>query len=166
MNPHPSGGGLYCRGERLRYESCNTWDCPPPGEEKDGVGGTTTDLVAAMSFDFRREQCAVYDGKNFNIDGVPDTVKWVPKYTGSKWLGRSDKKSCPSHSSTCTTVYVLNMAELACPSRHALTTTSTFFPLCEKVFAPIHKETDSLSRPTFMSPFLVLPADRLCELPS
>ena len=35
---------------------------------------------------FRHEQCQAYNGNNFKIEGLPDDVKWVPKYTGSKWF--------------------------------------------------------------------------------
>ena len=65
-NPSPSGAGLYCLGARVRYESCNTWECP------------------IRSQDSRLEQCQVYDGNNFNLVGIAADVKWLPKYTGSK----------------------------------------------------------------------------------
>ena len=64
--PEPTKGGLYCTGDRVRYESCNTQDCP------------------RGSKDFRLEQCQQFNGKNFDMDGVPENVKWVPKYTGSE----------------------------------------------------------------------------------
>ncbi len=85
-SPTPANGGLYCRGERLRYDSCNTWDCPAPrgGDSGGGVGDRSGKHDKATFFDFRQEQCAVFDGNNFNIEGVPDTVRWVPKYTGSE----------------------------------------------------------------------------------
>ena len=34
--------------------------------------------------DFRHQQCQRFNGNNFNIDGVPPWINWVPKYTGSK----------------------------------------------------------------------------------
>ena len=64
--PAPANGGLYCKGDRVQYESCSTQDCP------------------AGSRDFRLEQCEEYNGKNFDIEGVPRDVRWVPKYTSSK----------------------------------------------------------------------------------
>ncbi|CAG7721092.1 unnamed protein product, partial [Allacma fusca] len=63
-NPAPSNGGRYCTGPRVRYESCNTHECD--NESKD----------------YRSEQCAQYNYDNFNIQGLPKDVQWVPKYTG------------------------------------------------------------------------------------
>ena len=31
--PSPQNGGLYCVGDRKRYESCDTWDCPRGANE-------------------------------------------------------------------------------------------------------------------------------------
>ena len=64
-NPTPLNGGLYCTGDRLRYESCHTQDCH-------------------QASDLRLEQCRAYNGNNFNIDDLPAWVEWVPKYTDSK----------------------------------------------------------------------------------
>ena len=64
-NPTPANGGLYCLGDRLRYESCNTKDCH-------------------KAVDFRLEQCKVFDGNNFQIADLPPWVQWVPHYRGSK----------------------------------------------------------------------------------
>ena len=66
-SPPPVGGGLFCIGPRVRYDSCHTWECPPESD------------------DFRLDQCRVFDGNNFDIEGVPKDVKWVPKYTGSQF---------------------------------------------------------------------------------
>lgn len=30
-SPKPMNRGSYCLGESVRYESCNTMDCPPGG---------------------------------------------------------------------------------------------------------------------------------------
>lgn len=68
-NPKPRNGGKYCVGPRVRYESCNTFECPG-----NSTGG----------FDFRGSQCGAYDGDNFNIHGLPEDVVWVPKYNGSE----------------------------------------------------------------------------------
>ena len=68
-DPSPSGTGLYCLGDRVRYESCNTLDCP-------------MDKVQ----DSRLEQCQAFNGNNFNMVGIPSNVKWLPKYTGSKFI--------------------------------------------------------------------------------
>ncbi|XP_038060636.1 A disintegrin and metalloproteinase with thrombospondin motifs 9-like [Patiria miniata] len=62
--PVPQNGGKYCIGRRARFGSCNSRPCP------DG------------SIPFREEQCAAYNGNNFNIQGVPRDVRWVAKYTG------------------------------------------------------------------------------------
>ncbi|XP_043232407.1 A disintegrin and metalloproteinase with thrombospondin motifs 9-like isoform X4 [Amphibalanus amphitrite] len=64
--PVPSNGGTYCLGQRVRYESCNRQECPKG------------------SVDFREAQCATFNGNNFNIQGLPSDVQWVPKYTGIK----------------------------------------------------------------------------------
>ena len=62
-NPPPSHGGLYCTGDRVRYQSCNTDKCPP---------GTT---------DFRQEQCQEYNKVKHNITDLPQNVNWIAKYT-------------------------------------------------------------------------------------
>ena len=63
-NPVPSGSGLYCIGDRVKYESCNTWKC-------------------LSSSDSRLEQCEAFNGNNFNMVGIANDVRWLPKYTGS-----------------------------------------------------------------------------------
>ena len=92
-NPSPSRGGLYCTGDRVRYESCNIWDCQEDAEDfRSAVTLTAISLYGVCvcrpfpdgQTHFRQEQCAVFDGNNFDIDGVPTSVKWVPKYTSSK----------------------------------------------------------------------------------
>uniref|UniRef100_A0A8D2Q561 ADAM metallopeptidase with thrombospondin type 1 motif 9 n=1 Tax=Varanus komodoensis TaxID=61221 RepID=A0A8D2Q561_VARKO len=62
--PEPKNGGRYCVGRRMKFKSCNTEPCPKQKK------------------DFRDEQCAVFDGKHFNINGLPPNVRWVPKYSG------------------------------------------------------------------------------------
>ena len=64
-NPTPLNGGLYCTGDRLRYESCHTKDCH-------------------QASDLRLEQCKAYNANNFKIDDLPAWVEWVPKYTDSE----------------------------------------------------------------------------------
>lgn len=63
-SPTPVNGGKYCVGQRIRYESCNTQACPP-GEA-----------------DFREQQCSAFNGNSFDLGGLPDDVRWVPKYGG------------------------------------------------------------------------------------
>ncbi|CAL8108656.1 unnamed protein product [Orchesella dallaii] len=65
-NPKPRNGGKYCVGPRVKYESCNTHEC----------------ANTSISFDFRASQCAAFNGDNFNINGLPEDVTWVPKYNG------------------------------------------------------------------------------------
>lgn len=65
----PKNGGKYCVGRRMKFKSCNTEPC------------------SKLKKDFRDEQCADFDGKHFNINGLPTNVRWVPKYSGSKWGG-------------------------------------------------------------------------------
>uniref|UniRef100_A0ACB8EH31 Uncharacterized protein n=1 Tax=Sphaerodactylus townsendi TaxID=933632 RepID=A0ACB8EH31_9SAUR len=48
----------------MKFKSCNTDPC------------------SKQKKDFRDEQCAVFDGKHFNINGLPPNVRWVPKYSG------------------------------------------------------------------------------------
>ncbi|XP_078001337.1 A disintegrin and metalloproteinase with thrombospondin motifs 9-like [Glandiceps talaboti] len=63
-NPVPQNGGKYCLGRRTKYRSCRTKSCP--GGERD----------------FREQQCSKYDGQHFNMNGLPPSVRWVPKYSG------------------------------------------------------------------------------------
>ena len=37
------------------------------------------------STDFRERQCSQFNGKHFNIHGLNSDVKWVAKYSASKW---------------------------------------------------------------------------------
>uniref|UniRef100_A0A3B3V505 ADAM metallopeptidase with thrombospondin type 1 motif 9 n=1 Tax=Poecilia latipinna TaxID=48699 RepID=A0A3B3V505_9TELE len=62
--PVPRSGGMYCVGRRMKFRSCNSEPC------------------SKQKKDFREEQCAVFDGKHFNINGLPPNVRWVPKYSG------------------------------------------------------------------------------------
>lgn len=63
----PRNGGKFCVGRRMKFRSCNTEPCPRGRK------------------DFREEQCSQFDGKHFNINGLPPTVRWVPKYSGSEY---------------------------------------------------------------------------------
>ncbi|MCL4155553.1 UNVERIFIED_CONTAM: hypothetical protein GTU68_066584, partial [Idotea baltica] len=65
-SPKPKFGGHFCVGERVRYESCKSRDCP--------IG----------SLDFRSHQCKHFNGKNFGLPEIPEDVKWIPKYADSK----------------------------------------------------------------------------------
>ena len=62
----PRNGGKFCVGRRMKFRSCNTEPCPRGRR------------------DFREEQCSHFDGKHFNINGLPPAVRWVPKYSGSE----------------------------------------------------------------------------------
>ncbi|XP_060742765.1 A disintegrin and metalloproteinase with thrombospondin motifs 20-like [Tachysurus vachellii] len=62
--PEPRNGGRFCVGRRMKFRSCNTEPCPRDRR------------------DFREEQCSQFDGKHFNISGLPSVVRWVPKYSG------------------------------------------------------------------------------------
>ncbi|KAM3936724.1 A disintegrin and metalloproteinase with thrombospondin motifs 9-like [Leptodactylus fuscus] len=48
----------------MKFKSCNTEPC------------------SKQKKDFREEQCSDFDGKHFNINGLPPNVRWVPKYSG------------------------------------------------------------------------------------
>lgn len=65
-SPPPANGGKYCTGPRIKYQSCNTYDCPPD------------------SVDFRDEQCAAKNNNSYGIPGLGPNVKWVPKYGQSQ----------------------------------------------------------------------------------
>lgn len=60
----PTYGGRYCVGQRERYRSCNTMDCPidTPG--------------------FRELQCSAFDFRDTGIHGASRNGKWFPKYEG------------------------------------------------------------------------------------
>uniref|UniRef100_A0A0P6J9Z7 A disintegrin and metalloproteinase with thrombospondin motifs 9 preproprotein n=1 Tax=Heterocephalus glaber TaxID=10181 RepID=A0A0P6J9Z7_HETGA len=62
--PEPRHGGKYCVGRRMKFKSCSLEPC------------------LKQKQDFRDEQCAHFDGKHFNINGLLPTVRWVPKYSG------------------------------------------------------------------------------------
>ncbi|XP_026161930.1 A disintegrin and metalloproteinase with thrombospondin motifs 9 [Mastacembelus armatus] len=62
--PVPRNGGMYCVGRRMKFRSCNSEPC------------------SKQKRDFREEQCAAFDGRHFNINGLPPNVRWVPKYSG------------------------------------------------------------------------------------
>ncbi|XP_057217924.1 A disintegrin and metalloproteinase with thrombospondin motifs 9 [Triplophysa rosa] len=62
--PVPRNGGKYCVGRRMKFRSCNSEPC------------------SKQKRDFREEQCASFDGRHFNINGLPPNVRWVPKYSG------------------------------------------------------------------------------------
>ncbi|KAB5536845.1 hypothetical protein PHYPO_G00112000 [Pangasianodon hypophthalmus] len=62
--PVPRNGGQYCVGRRMKFRSCNSEPC------------------SKQRRDFREEQCAAFDGRHFNINGLPPNVRWVPKYSG------------------------------------------------------------------------------------
>lgn len=64
----PRNGGMYCVGRRMKFRSCNSEPC------------------SRQKKDFREEQCAAFDGRHFNINGLPPNVRWVPKYSGSELL--------------------------------------------------------------------------------
>lgn len=55
-------------GRRMKFRSCNSEPC------------------SKQKKDFREEQCAAFDGRHFNINGLPPNVRWVPKYSGSERL--------------------------------------------------------------------------------
>ncbi|XP_071191355.1 A disintegrin and metalloproteinase with thrombospondin motifs 9-like [Salvelinus alpinus] len=68
--PVPKNGGKYCVGRRMKFRSCNSEPC------------------SKQKKDFREEQCAAFDGRHFNINGLPPNVRWVPKYSGIQMKDR------------------------------------------------------------------------------
>lgn len=63
-SPVPTNGGKYCIGNRIKYKSCNTQECLPDAA------------------DFRGEQCANFNNKNYGITGIVENDTWIPKYGG------------------------------------------------------------------------------------
>nr|XP_005999977.1 PREDICTED: A disintegrin and metalloproteinase with thrombospondin motifs 8 isoform X2 [Latimeria chalumnae] len=63
-DPEPENGGKYCEGQRAKYQSCNTHDCPKNNGKS-----------------FREEQCEKYNSYNF-IDMSGNVIEWIPKYAG------------------------------------------------------------------------------------
>ncbi|NXD11044.1 ATS8 metalloproteinase, partial [Nothocercus nigrocapillus] len=62
-SPRPRHGGRYCEGQRARYQSCRTEECPPDGKS------------------FREQQCEKYNSYNLT-DPQGERLEWVPKYAG------------------------------------------------------------------------------------
>ncbi|XP_034187688.1 A disintegrin and metalloproteinase with thrombospondin motifs 9 isoform X1 [Osmia lignaria lignaria] len=62
-NPPPQNYGKYCVGERVKYRSCATKECPG-------------------NHDFREQQCSQFDNNNLNILNLTKDVKWHAKYRG------------------------------------------------------------------------------------
>ncbi|CAA93287.2 A disintegrin and metalloproteinase with thrombospondin motifs gon-1 [Caenorhabditis elegans] len=62
-SPKPRNGGKYCVGQRERYRSCNTQECPWDTQP------------------YREVQCSEFNNKDIGIQGVASTnTHWVPKY--------------------------------------------------------------------------------------
>ncbi|XP_054853798.1 A disintegrin and metalloproteinase with thrombospondin motifs 8 [Eublepharis macularius] len=61
-NPVPSNGGKYCEGQRIKYQSCHTEECPPNDKS------------------FREEQCEKYNSNSTELNG--SGREWVPMYSG------------------------------------------------------------------------------------
>ncbi|XP_060107206.1 A disintegrin and metalloproteinase with thrombospondin motifs 8 [Heteronotia binoei] len=61
-NPMPRNGGKYCEGQRIKYQSCHTDECPPNDKS------------------FREEQCEKYNSNSTELDGHGQ--EWVPMYSG------------------------------------------------------------------------------------
>ena len=64
-DPPPRHGGRYCRGDNVRYTSCNTQHCSASGVDT-----------------FRDDQCAAHNNNNKNIPNISRHVKWRPTYNG------------------------------------------------------------------------------------
>jgi thrombospondin motif-containing protein 9 len=62
-----------CIGHKVQYRSCNTQDCPDDAS------------------DIRGDQCSSYNNNNFNLQGIPENVKWLPKY------GLDKNQQCKLH---------------------------------------------------------------------
>ncbi|KAK1787800.1 hypothetical protein P4O66_016285 [Electrophorus voltai] len=63
-DPVPQNGGLYCVGQRVKYQSCNIVPCP-------GNHGKS----------FREEQCEKYNSNQY-LDTRGNIKQWIPKYSG------------------------------------------------------------------------------------
>ncbi|XP_004454757.1 A disintegrin and metalloproteinase with thrombospondin motifs 10 [Dasypus novemcinctus] len=133
-SPRPTIGGKYCLGERRRYRSCNTDDCPPGSQdfremqcsEFDSVpfrgkfytwktyrgGGVKACSLTCLAegFNFYTERAAaVVDGTTCRPDTVDICVSGECKHVGcDRVLGsdlREDKcRICGGDGSTCETI--------------------------------------------------------------
>nr|XP_015807576.2 A disintegrin and metalloproteinase with thrombospondin motifs 8 [Nothobranchius furzeri] len=63
-NPVPQNEGMYCEGQRVRYQSCNIQLC-------DNSNGKS----------FREEQCDKYNSLIY-LDHNGNVKQWIPKYAG------------------------------------------------------------------------------------
>lgn len=61
-SPMPRNGGKYCEGQRIKYQSCRTEECPPNDKS------------------FREEQCEKYNSNSTELNG--NVQEWVPMYSG------------------------------------------------------------------------------------
>ncbi|XP_011497655.1 PREDICTED: A disintegrin and metalloproteinase with thrombospondin motifs 9-like [Ceratosolen solmsi marchali] len=101
-NPAPKNGGNYCVGERVRYRSCGTRECPPgssdfryvfstcdaPPRHPPSLSAPTFETLLlklkqprGFLYPCREEQCASFDNDNRNIRNLAKNVKWHAKYT-------------------------------------------------------------------------------------
>ncbi|XP_051828447.1 A disintegrin and metalloproteinase with thrombospondin motifs 10 isoform X1 [Antechinus flavipes] len=133
-SPRPTIGGKYCLGERRRYRSCNTDDCPPGSQdfrevqcsEFDSVpfrgkyytwktyrgGGVKSCSLTCLAegFNFYTERAAaVVDGTPCRLDTVDICVNGECKHVGcDRILGsdlREDKcRVCGGDGSSCETI--------------------------------------------------------------
>ncbi len=64
---------------------------------------------------YRHEQCQAFNGNNFNIEGLPPFIKWVPKTTGSEyqWNVRHRLYICTLFNVHCTVYSVQVLYKLS-----------------------------------------------------
>ena len=77
-SPEPKNGGQYCLGDRIKYASCNTHECPGHGVASDASYRERRLLV-----DPRLAQCSSFDGQSFGMKNLPMPITWVPYYNSS-----------------------------------------------------------------------------------
>lgn len=84
--PRPLHGGKYCNGQRTRFRSCNTQECPPDEP------------------DFREGQCSKFDKQDQGISGIKKETKWVPKY------GVQRQDECKLYCRAQSTIYYFELS--------------------------------------------------------
>lgn len=125
--PTPENGGKYCIGQRIQYESCNTEAC--------GAG----------EMDFREQQCAKNNRNNFGIPGIPEDVRWVPKY-GGKY-----SNAVTLHQTICKLYPLLLLSTSANPSDECklfcrVANSNHYFPHDHKVIDGTQCSQDSFNK--------------------
>ncbi|KAJ6633267.1 A disintegrin and metalloproteinase with thrombospondin motifs 9 [Pseudolycoriella hygida] len=125
-SPVPANGGKYCIGNRIKYKSCNTQECP------------------SDAADFRGEQCANFNNKNYGITGIVENDTWIPKYGGDLFT----EKLLTQESHDFNSVYFIApvLAGDECKLYCRVEKTSNYFLLKDKVIDGTSCTHDSFNK--------------------